>query len=255
MTHSKRQLVLGWHAVDMALAARDGSLRRIWLEAKRSDKRAARLLEAASEQGVLVERVSRVVLERMVPHTHHQGVVAEYWGPLAGHEADLRALLEGSDAPAFLLVLDGIQDPHNLGACLRTAEAAGVQAVVTPKDRAVGLTPIVCKVASGAANRVPFFQVTNLARILGELQHEWGVWVVGAAEQADRLVYETDLRGPLALVLGSEASGLRTLTRKTCDYLVRIPMRGRVSSLNVSVAAGVLLFEALRQRNGSLSAD
>jgi 23S rRNA (guanosine2251-2'-O)-methyltransferase len=149
-----------------------------------------------------------------------------------------------------LLVLDQVQDPHNLGACLRTADGAGVDAVVAPRDRAAGLTPVVHKVASGAAQTVPFFQVTNLARTL-RLLRDRDIWIVGAADEADSALYEADLTGPLALVLGAEESGLRRLTREHCDLLVSIPMCGRVSSLNVSVAAGVLLYEARRQRGGS----
>jgi len=155
----------------------------------------------------------------------------------------------GLDGPPFLLVLDGVQDPHNLGACLRTADAAGVQAVIVPRDRAAGITPVVRKVACGAAETVPVFTVTNLARSLRVLK-EAGVWIFGASDDADRTLYDTDLRGPLALVLGGEGKGLRRLTRELCDYLVAIPMAGRVESLNVSVAAGVLLFEARRQRGG-----
>jgi len=141
-----------------------------------------------------------------------------------------------------------VQDPHNLGACLRSADAAGVDAVIAPRDRAVGLTPVACKVASGAAESVPFFQVTNLARTLGQLRDQWRVWVVGTAGESDTLLYDADLRGPLALVLGGEEKGLRRLTREHCDLLVRLPMAGVVESLNVSVAAGVCLFEAVRQR-------
>ena len=156
--------------------------------------------------------------------------------------------LEALTEPAFLLVLDGVQDPHNLGACLRTADAAGVHAVIMPQDRAVGITPVVHKVACGAVESVPIFTVTNLARTLRQLR-DAGIWIYGASDAADEELYGCDLQGPIALVLGSEGKGLRRLTREHCDHLLAIPMAGQVESLNVSVAAGVLLFEARRQRN------
>jgi 23S rRNA (guanosine2251-2'-O)-methyltransferase len=169
--------------------------------------------------------------------------------PAAGDERRLDALLDGLEGPAFLLVLDGVQDPHNLGACLRSADAAGVHAVVAPRERAAGLTPTACKVASGAAERIPFVQVTNLARTLRGLSEDRGLRIVGAAGEAATLLYDADLRGGLALVMGGEEKGLRRLTRERCDQLVRLPMQGTVESLNVSVAAGICLFEALRQRS------
>jgi 23S rRNA (guanosine2251-2'-O)-methyltransferase len=168
--------------------------------------------------------------------------------PGAQDEDGLHALLEGLDRPPFVLVLDGVQDPHNLGACLRSADAAGVDAVVAPRDRSVGLTPVACKVASGAAETVPFFQVTNLVRTLEALRDAHRLWVVGTAGEAQTLIYDADLRGRLALVMGGEEKGLRRLTREHCDRLVRLPMAGTVESLNVSVATGVALFEAVRQR-------
>lgn len=177
-----------------------------------------------------------------------------HWSPetqgLTLGEAELRALAMRVKDP-FLLILDGVQDPHNLGACLRTADAAGVDAVVTPRDRAAGLNETVCRVACGAAERIPVATVTNLARCMAQLR-EAGVWLVGTADSAERSLYEADLRGPLGVVLGAEGSGLRKLTQERCDYLVRIPMDAgaRVTCLNVSVAAGVVLFEALRQRGG-----
>ena len=158
-------------------------------------------------------------------------------------------MAERGDRPLLLLVLDGIQDPHNLGACLRSADAAGVHAVVTPKDRSVGLTPVVCKVASGAAETVPFVQVTNLARTLRWLRENQGVWLVGTAGEAESSLYSVDLKGPLGLVMGGEEKGMRRLTREACDLLVSLPMAGAVESLNVSVATGISLFEAVRQRS------
>jgi len=178
----------------------------------------------------------------------HQGVVAECNVAASSQLAlNIAELLSGIDGAPFLLVLDGVQDPHNLGACLRSADAAGVHAVIVPRDRAVGITPVVSKVACGAAEHVPLIQVTNLARALRQLQDE-GVWLLGADERAETSLFDADLKGPLALVLGAEGQGLRRLTREQCDVLISVPMAGSVSSLNVSVATGVCLFEAVRQR-------
>ncbi|MCW8882915.1 MAG: 23S rRNA (guanosine(2251)-2'-O)-methyltransferase RlmB, partial [Sedimenticola sp.] len=163
-------------------------------------------------------------------------------------ENSLESLLTKLDVPPFLLILDGVQDPHNLGACLRSADATGVHAVIAPKDRSVGLTPTACKVASGAAESIPFYQVTNLARTLKWLQSELGVWLVGTAGEAESSLYAADLKGPLGIVMGGEEKGMRRLTRESCDLLVNLPMVGVVESLNVSVAAGICLFEAVRQR-------
>jgi 23S rRNA (guanosine2251-2'-O)-methyltransferase len=211
----------------------------------------AALIAAAEARGIPVHRLSGRELDRLLPGVRHQGVIAaiEPQETEDRQERDLPAFLEGLETPAFLLVLDGVQDPHNLGACLRTADAAGVHAVIVPRDRAAGITPVVRKVASGAAETVPLFRVTNLARCLRALKQA-GVWIHGASDDAGSTLYETDLRGPLAIVLGGEGKGLRRLTRELCDFLVAIPMAGRVESLNVSVAAGVLLFEARRQRGG-----
>ena len=162
-------------------------------------------------------------------------------------ERDLTALVESLEEPAFLLVLDGIQDPYNLGACIRTANAAGMHAVIAPRDRASGITAVVRKVASGAVEAIPFIPVTNLARVLRHLQDS-GVWIVGTDEEADTTLYDIDLSGPIALVLGAEGKGLRRLTRDHCDHIVKIPMAGTVESLNVSVAAGICIYEAMRQR-------
>ena len=183
----------------------------------------------------------------MVPGSNHQGVVASTLAPAARDEAFLKAQLQKQEKPPFLLILDGVQDPHNLGACLRSADAAGVQAVVAPKDRSTGLTAAACKVASGAADTVPFIQVTNLARTLRWLK-EQGIWLVGTAGEAGMSLYDVDLKGPLAIVMGGEGKGMRRLTREACDLLVNMPMAGSIESLNVSVAAGVAMFEAVRQR-------
>lgn len=220
----------------------------IWVEARRRDRRLRELIALAREQDIPVREISRQELDALVPGTNHQGVAANTRTPAARDEKALESMLETLTDPLLLLILDGVQDPHNLGACLRSADAAGVHAVVTPKDRAVGLTPTVCKVASGAAETVPFFQVTNLARTLRWLREKQGIWLIGTAGEADNSLYTADLRGPLGLIMGGEERGMRRLSREACDQLVSLPMAGSVESLNVSVAAGICLFEAVRQR-------
>ena len=240
--------VVGLNAVRTALKHGAGRVSGLWVDVARHDRRLQELIDAAKGQGIALHRVDRETLDRLAGGANHQGAVASVAAPAARDEAGLHALLERLDHPPFVLMLDGVQDPHNLGACLRSADAAGVDAVVAPRDRSVGLTPVTCKVASGAAESVPFFQVTNLARTLETLRDAHRLWVVGTAGDADTLVYDADLRGRLALVLGGEEKGLRRLTRAHCDLLVRLPMAGAVESLNVSVAAGVVMFEAVRQR-------
>lgn len=239
----------GLHAVESLIAAHPEKVREIVVATGRHDRRLAGVIATAEARGIAVRRLPRAELDRLVPGVRHQGVIATLAIPLAevSREQDLTAFLEELTEPPFLLVLDGVQDPHNLGACLRTADAAGVQAVIVPRDRAAGITPVVRKVACGAAESVRLFTVTNLARSLRQLR-EAGVWIYGASGDVDRSLYDADLRGPLALVLGGEGKGLRRLTRELCDFLVAIPMVGQVESLNVSVAAGVLLYEARRQR-------
>ncbi len=239
--------VVGLNAVLGALERDPGAIDRLWVDRGRRDERMRRVVAAAKAQGIAVEFVARAELDELADGVRHQGVVARGSASLPQGEEALWALLDALSTPPFLLVLDGVQDPHNLGACLRSADAAGVHAVVVPRDRAAALTPVVRKVASGAAESVPLIQVVNLARTLGALQTR-GVWITGAAGEAQQLLYEVDLRGPVALVLGSEGKGLRRLTREHCDQLIRIPMAGSVESLNVSVAAGICLFEAVRQR-------
>ena len=242
----------GLHTVESLLAVHPRQVREITVAAGRHDRRLAALVSAAEACGIPVRRLSARELDQKLPGVRHQGVIALLVEPPQQEdldEQDLEAFLAGLEAPAFLLVLDGVQDPHNLGACLRTADAAGVHGVIVPRDRAAGITPVVRKVASGAAGTVPVFRVTNLARCLRSLKQA-GVWIHGATDDAVTTLFEADLRGPLALVLGGEGKGLRRLTRELCDYLVAIPMAGRVESLNVSVAAGVLLYEARRQRGG-----
>ena len=241
--------VFGLHAVAALLEHEPGRVTRLWVLASRKDARLNRLVDLARKRGVPINESTRVELDSLAEGARHQGVVAAYAGESAPlGEADLERLLDAvQEGPALVLVLDGVQDPHNLGACLRTADAAGAHAVVAPRDQAVGLTPAVLKVASGAAESVPFVQVTNLARTLRALKDR-GLKVVGAAGEAEQSVFAADLSGPLALVMGGEGGGLRRLTREQCDALVRIPMAGAVESLNVSVAAAVCLYEVVRQR-------
>ena len=212
-------------------------------------RRLAELAENAKRQNVVITVVSDDELDRLAGSGHHQGVVARLAAAEQRRHADVVSFVQSLEHDPLLLVLDGVQDPHNLGACLRSADAAGVDGVVVPKDKAVGLTPTVRKVACGAAETLAFFQVTNLARTLRELK-SLGLWLLGAAGEAPATLYQTDLTGPLAIVMGAEDKGLRRLTREHCDMLVHIPMSGSVESLNVSVATGICLFEAARQRQG-----
>jgi 23S rRNA (guanosine2251-2'-O)-methyltransferase len=237
----------GVHAVRVLLERSPGRVRRVLLAGGRDARRLDELRELAARAGVPVMEADDATLGRLSGGVRHQGVVAEVAPRAVDPETQLEEALDAAGAAALLLVLDGVQDPHNLGACLRSADAAGVAAVIVPRDRAAGLTPVVRKVAAGAAETVPLVPVVNLARTLRELKAR-GVWLVGADDTAGRTLYDADLTGPVALVLGSEGEGMRRLTRECCDQLVAIPMAGAVESLNVSVAAGVALFEAVRQR-------
>jgi 23S rRNA (guanosine2251-2'-O)-methyltransferase len=243
------KVLFGFHAVTVRLKTAPQSISEIHLDATRRDARMRQFAERLAEAGVKRVDSDDTRLSQMAGTTRHQGVVARVTPLQLSHSLD--DLLDAVDAegrgPALVLVLDGVTDPHNLGACLRVADGAGAHAVVAPKDHAVGLNATVAKVASGAAETVPYLMVTNLARTLNELKDR-DVLVVGASDDADKTIYDVDLSGPVALVLGAEGAGLRQLTRKTCDVLVRIPMAGVVESLNVSVASGVCLYEALRQR-------
>lgn len=244
---SDTQRIFGLHAIQSALEHEPETIRRVWLEHSRRDARAQAIEQLTRVHRIPLQRVGKAELDRLVSG-RHQGVVAEATLAAARDEAALASLLEDLAQPAFLLVLDGVQDPHNLGACLRTADAAGAHAVIAPRDRACDLTSTVRKVACGAAGTVPFVQVTNLVRTLRSLQDS-GIWIIGTDAEAATSLHQTDLTGPLALVLGAEGKGMRRLTREACDRLVKLPMRGQVPSLNVSVAAGVCLYEALRQRD------
>jgi 23S rRNA (guanosine2251-2'-O)-methyltransferase len=246
MTNSN--YIYGLHSVLSALQSSASDVNRLYVQESRHDSRLQDVINLAKQKRIAVEIVARSKLDELMPGAKHQGVIAVLSGGARTYsEVDLPELLDGLQESAFLLVLDGVQDPHNLGACLRSANAAGVHVVIAPRDNAASLTPVARKVASGAAELTPFVQVTNLARTLRMLK-ERGIWVYGADAEAGLSLYETDLTGNLALVMGAEGSGLRRLTRECCDGLLRIPMAGAVASLNVSVATGICLFEALRQR-------
>jgi 23S rRNA (guanosine2251-2'-O)-methyltransferase len=238
------RVVFGFHAVLARVRADPSSVLEIFLDETRNDARAKDLAAAAERSKVHLMRVPTKRLDGFYGGGRHQGVVARVQVRNAADTLD--ELLEGIQKP-MLLVLDGVTDPHNLGACLRVANAAGAHAVVAPKDRAAGITPAVSKVASGAAEATPYLMVTNLARTLAELK-ERNIWVIGADERAEKTLYEADLPESIAWVLGAEGEGMRRLTRESCDLLVKIPMRGEVESLNVSVSAGICLFESLRRR-------
>lgn len=244
---SQPAVACGIHAVRILLARRPQLVQRVLLGAGRDARRLAEIRVLAERAGIPVVPADDALLARRAQGARHQGAVAEIATRPMDPETQLEEALEQCSGPPLVLVLDGVQDPHNLGACLRSADAAGAAAVIVPRDRATGLTPVVRKVAAGAAETVPLVSVVNLARCLRELK-ERGIWLVGTDDEAPGSLYEADLAGPVALVLGSESDGLRRLTRESCDQLVSIPMAGAVESLNVSVAAGVALFEAVRQR-------
>ena len=241
------KVLFGFHAVTVRLKTAPESITEIHVDATRRDARMRQFVERAQAAGAKLVDSDDQRLIRLAGSPRHQGVVARVTPLTQSHSLD--DVLDAVSGAPLVLVLDGVTDPHNLGACLRVADGAGAHAVVAPKDHAVGLNATVAKVASGAAETVPYLMVTNLARTLNELK-ERDILVVGTSDDAPITLYEADLKGPLALVLGAEGKGLRQLTRKTCDVLVRIPMLGAVESLNVSVASGVCLYEARRQRGG-----
>jgi 23S rRNA (guanosine2251-2'-O)-methyltransferase len=254
---SRMAFIFGIHTVDGLLRTNPKSVQRLWIQQGREDKRIGALLELAKNQGVPVARLPRADLDGMVSG-RHQGVVAETLAervhgelsqPNQWTEKDLLRFVENAPGPLLFLVLDGVTDPHNLGASLRSADAAGVDAVVVPRDKSADLGPTARKVACGAAEVVPFVRVTNLSRTLKALK-ERGVWLYGTDGAGEKSLYDSDLKVSLALVMGAEGTGLRRLTRELCDFLVRLPMAGSVSSLNVSVATGICLFEVVRQRRG-----
>jgi 23S rRNA (guanosine2251-2'-O)-methyltransferase len=253
---SSAKTLFGFHAIGVRIKTAPASILEIHIEPTRRDARMRQFVERIKEAGIRLIESDGMRLAKLCGSHGHQGVVARVQALVQTHSLDeLLEKLEASQADVplaqrvqpLLLVLDGVTDPHNLGACLRVADGAGAHAVIAPKDHAAGINATVAKVASGAAETVPYFMVTNLARTLGELK-ERNIWVIGTSDTATQTVYVADLRGPVALVLGAEGDGMRQLTAKTCDQLVRIPMQGAVESLNVSVASGVCLFETQRQR-------
>lgn len=239
------KVLFGFHAVGVRLKTAPQSVIEVYFDASRRDARMRQFLDRAREAGVRMVETDGLRLARLTGGHGHQGVAARVEAVATSRSLD--DLLDAIDEPPMLLVLDGVTDPHNLGACLRVADGAGAHAVIAPKDHAVGINATVAKVASGAAETVPYFMVTNLARTLGELQDR-NIRCIGTAGDAPATLYHAELRTPVALVLGAEGGGMRQLTRKTCDELVSIPMQGAVESLNVSVASGVCLYEARRQR-------
>ncbi|HEY6610563.1 MAG TPA: 23S rRNA (guanosine(2251)-2'-O)-methyltransferase RlmB [Pseudomonas sp.] len=249
---SQWERVYGVHAVEALLRHHPKRVKQLWLAEGRQDPRVQALVQLAGEARVPVGQRERRELDEWAEGVH-QGVVAEVSPSQVWGENFLEELLARKESVPLLLVLDGVTDPHNLGACLRTADAAGVQAVIVPKDKSATLNATVRKVACGAAEVIPLVAVTNLARTLEKLQQQ-GLWIVGTAGEATQEIYDLDLRGPTVLVMGAEGSGMRRLTREHCDYLAKLPMGGSVSSLNVSVATGVCLFEAVRQRRPSTGA-
>ncbi|MEF9965968.1 MAG: 23S rRNA (guanosine(2251)-2'-O)-methyltransferase RlmB [Comamonas sp.] len=246
---SSPKVLFGFHAVGVRMKTAPKSIIEVYFETTRRDARMRQFLERAKEAGVRLIEADAPRIAKLAGSHGHQGVAARVEEIKDTRTLDelLDDLEEAGVASPLLLVLDGVTDPHNLGACLRVADGAGAHAVIAPKDHAVGINATVAKVASGAAETVPYFMVTNLARTLKELKAR-NVWIIGTSDDAPNTVYQVDLKGPVALVLGAEGDGMRQLTRKTCDELIGIPMMGAVSSLNVSVASGVCLYEALRQR-------
>ena len=243
----KLDIVYGIHAVTTLLQRSPGKVTELWVVQSRSDKAMQRIIKLAEDQGIPVLETNKGQLNQKVDG-NHQGAIALRQPSVRYTEKHLEDVLDNIEGTPLILVLDGVTDPHNLGACLRTADAAGVQLVIAPKDKSAPLNATAAKVACGAAEAVPYIQVTNLSRTLKDLQQR-GIWITGTAGEATESVYQANLTGPTALVMGAEGKGMRRLTREHCDFLINIPMAGEVSSLNVSVATGVCLFEAVRQRN------
>ena len=244
---AKVDWIYGIHTLTSVLSSEPERVLELFVLKGRDDERLHSLINIARKQRISVQFCARKTLDDFTKGEQHQGIVAKAKPARVLDESDLDQLVESTDMPLFL-VLDGVTDPHNIGACLRTADAAGATALIVPKDKSGGLTPIARKVAVGAAESMPFIQVTNLSRTLKHLQQA-GIWVVGTAGEAEQTIYAQDMKGPMDLVMGAEGKGMRRLTREHCDSLVKLPMAGSVSSLNVSVATGVCLFEIVRQRS------
>jgi len=239
--------IFGIHAAQAALDYSSDKINKIWVDGQRKDKRLVELIEQLRRLGLPLEKSDRKRLDKMTDGKNHQGIVVEVEMPGVHSENELKHIVKELTEVPFFLVLDQVQDPHNLGACLRTADAAGVHGIIITKDNSAGITPTVCKVASGAAETVPVYQVTNLSRTLRWLK-EQNIWVMGATGDTEQSIFSADLTLPLALVMGTEGTGMRRLTEQQCDFLVKIPMTGQVESLNVSVAAGVMIYEVFKQR-------
>lgn len=249
---SKSRYITGLRSVEQLMATEPSGIQRIFAEYQTVNPRVEAIIKAAQKAGIEIQPANRARLAQMSGEARHQGVIAEVRRSTILDEAGLRTLVEqrlesGEGRPLLILVLDGVQDPHNLGACMRTADAAGVDALVVPRHGAAGLSPAVSKVAAGAAEQLPFATVGNLNRVLGWLS-EYGVRIIGTSDQADSSLFEADLGGSVALVMGREHTGLGSAIAKRCDLLVSLPMQGVVSSLNVSVATGICLYEIARQR-------
>jgi len=247
MTISNGNIIYGHHAVLSIIKHEPDTILELWVDAGRHDERAREIVDIARKAGISAKRIKRELLDTKTSNAKHQGFVALSHQTTTLDEKALESMLSCLDESAFLLILDGIQDPHNLGACLRSADAAGVHGVIIPRDKSCGLTATVRKVASGAVETLPLYQVTNLVRTM-EMLKKTGIWLFGTDADADTSVFNTDFKGAVALVMGAEGKGLRRLTREHCDALMSLPMSGSVSSLNISVAAGVCLYEVVRQR-------
>jgi 23S rRNA (guanosine2251-2'-O)-methyltransferase len=243
-------LLIGIHSVASALDKAPQQVRLVTVAEECSNPRVHELVQQARKAGIRVETGSRSMLDRSSEDQRHQDIIAQFEAANVGAEKDLDRILDAIEGDPLVLILDGVQDPHNLGACLRTAEAAGAGLVILPKDRSAGLTPVARRAASGAAEVLPIIFATNLARVLRALKDR-GIWLAGTTDSAGQGLYETDLSGPLGLIMGSEGKGMRRLTAELCDYQLRIPMQGTVNSLNVSVATAVCLYEVVRQRLAS----
>ncbi|WP_417664855.1 23S rRNA (guanosine(2251)-2'-O)-methyltransferase RlmB [Pseudidiomarina sp.] len=246
---SKKVTIFGMHSVRSLLEQHPERLVEVFATRERQDKSLQELVSLTQRLGIRVQFVPKATLDKKAEGGNHQGIAITALEAPQLNENDLDGLIDKFGNKALFLVLDGVTDPHNLGACMRTADAAGVTAVIVPKDKSASINPTVRKVASGAVEAIPFVQVTNLARTLRQLQDKQ-VWVVGTAGEASKSLYEVDYTGPVAIVMGAEGDGMRRLTRETCDELIKIPLLGTVSSLNVSVATGVCLYEVVRQRHG-----
>ncbi len=242
----KLSKIFGIHAVEAAIDFSPEKIVTVWVDNQRQDERLQFITKKITALSIKIQRVERKKLDKFSEGKNHQGIVIEFQLPEIHSEAELKTQVEKINQP-LLLVLDQVQDPHNLGACLRTADATGVDGIIIPKDNATSLTPTVCKVASGAAETVPIYQVTNLARTLRWLKTQ-NIWLVGATGEAEQTIFNTDLKMSLALIMGTEGKGMRRLTQQQCDFLVNIPMLGQIESLNVSVAAAVMLYEIVRQK-------